>query len=121
MIYFGIKRKNNNYYFLIKILKKIIEIIKTKIIIISEVKISAIVKAFNSIMFETWLPKYENNNIVGANPMHDVIKILVFEILSNEIQIFWNNKGGPIISLNNIKYSYEELLIYSDSLSENLS
>ena len=53
--------------------------------------------------------------------MNDVIKILVFEILSNEIQIFWNNKGGPIISLNNIKYSYEELLIYIDSLSENLT
>ena len=53
MIYFGIKRKDDNYYFLVKILKNIIEIIKTKIIIISEVKISAIVKAFNSIMFET--------------------------------------------------------------------
>jgi hypothetical protein len=53
MIYFGIKRKDDNYYFLIKILKNIIEIIKTKIIIISEVKISAIVKDFNSIMFET--------------------------------------------------------------------
>ena len=53
--------------------------------------------------------------------MNDVIKILVFEILSNEIQIFWNNKGGPIISLINIKYSYEELLIYLDSLSENLT
>ena len=51
--------------------------------------------------------------------MNDVIKILVFEILSNEIQIFWNNKGGPIISLINIKYSYEELLIYVDNLSEN--
>ena len=51
--------------------------------------------------------------------MNDVIKILVFEILSNEIQIFWNNKGGPIISLINIKYSYEELLIYADNLSEN--
>ena len=52
MIYFGIKRKDDNYYFLVKILKNIIEIIKTKIIIISEVKISAIVKDFNSIMFE---------------------------------------------------------------------
>ena len=57
MTCFGIKQKKNNYYFLIKILKNKIEIIKTKIIIISEVKISAIVKAFNSIMFETWLPK----------------------------------------------------------------
>ena len=53
--------------------------------------------------------------------MNDVIKIFVFEILSNEIQIFWNNKGGPIISLINIKYSYEDLLIYVDSLSENLT
>ena len=53
--------------------------------------------------------------------MNDVIKILAFEIFSNEIQIVWNNKGGPIISLNNIKYSYEELLIYLDILSENLS
>ena len=53
MIYFGIKSKNDNYYFLIKILKNKIEIIKTKMIIISKVKISAIVKAFNSIIFET--------------------------------------------------------------------
>ena len=121
MTYFGIKQKNNNYYFLIKILKNIIKIIKTKIVIISDVKISAIVKDFNSIMFETWLPKYENNNIKGANPINDVIKILVFEILSNEIQIFWNNKGGPIISRINIKYSYDELSIYVDNLSENLT
>ena len=47
MICFGIKRKNNINYFFIKILKKIIKIIKTKIIIISNVKISAIVKDFN--------------------------------------------------------------------------
>ena len=104
-----------------KILKNINKIIKPKIINNSDVKISSIVKDFNSMIFEKWLPKYENNNIVGANPMNDVIKILVFEILSNEIQIFWNNKGGPIISLINIKYSYEELLIYVDNLSENLT
>ena len=121
MICFGIKRKKNNYFFLKKILKNINKIIKPKIISISDVKISRIVKDFNSIIFEKWLPKYENNNIVGANPINDVIKILIFEILSNEIQIFWNNKGGPIISLINIKYSYEELLIYVDNLSENLT
>ena len=121
MTCFGIKRKKNSYFFLKKILKKINKIIKPKIINISDVKISVIVKDFNSIIFEKWLPKYENNNIEGANPMNDVIKILVFEILSNEIQMFWNNKGGPIISLINIKYSYEELLIYLDRLSENLT
>ena len=53
MIYCGIKRKKNNYYFLKKILKNINKIIKPKIINISDVKISAIVKDFNSIMFET--------------------------------------------------------------------
>ena len=53
MICYGIKQKNNNYYFLIKILKNIIKIIKTKIVIISDVKISAIVKDFNAIMFDT--------------------------------------------------------------------
>ena len=121
MTYFGVKWRKNNYFFLKKILNNINKIIKPKIINISDVKISVIVKDFNSIIFEKWLPKYENNNIVGANPINDVIKILVFEIFSNEIQIFWNNKGGPIISLINIKYSYEELLICVYNLSENLT
>ena len=52
MICFGIKRKKNNYFFFKKILKNINKIIKPKIINISDVKISRIVKDFNSIIFE---------------------------------------------------------------------
>ena len=62
---------------------------------------------------------YEHNNIRGAKPIIDEIKILVFDILSKAMHIFWKIKGGPIINLSKIKYSYDEFLIKLLNWSEN--
>ena len=69
------------------------------------------VKDFNSIKFEAKLPIYESSNIKGVKPITDETKILVFDTLSKDIHMFCKIKGGPIINLIKIKYSYEEFLI----------
>ena len=58
--------------------------------------------------------------IRGEKPMTEEIKILIFDILSKEIHIFWKIKGVPITNLSKIRYSYEEFLIKLFNLSENL-
>ena len=78
---------------------------------ISGVRILEKVKDFNSIKFEAQLPAYESSNIRGVKPITDEIKVLVFDILSKDIHIFCKIKGGPIINLSKIKYSYDEFLI----------
>ena len=50
-------------------------------------------------------------SIGGVKPIKDEIRILVFDIFSKEIHMFWKIKGGPINNLSKIRYSYEDFLI----------
>ena len=54
---------------------------------------------------------YEKKNIRGVNPIIDEIKNFFILISKIDKQIFWINKGVPIINLRRIRYSIEDDLI----------
>ena len=66
---------------------------------------------------EIWFPIITYKIKYGVNPMMVEKNIDILETFNVAKKIFWTKSGGPMISLNKIKYSKDDfLIIFSNTL-----